>query len=1242
MEKGKKLIALLLCVCMALPLFGCGNEEEEEAVKGPDSAQEAIEQLALCGKEYGYENAWSELTEKRTTAVDGDSYYRLQQNYQGIPVYGRTVVFAVDENGYALSLTGNTADVDEDLDLIPTVTKEQLEAVVRAYFSDEMGADSAEYWEAGAFSGAELCIYHADNEQRSYLAYKLNAGGWEILADAHDGSVLFTRSCLDSAAAAGYLASDTERKNGFTVEQEEDGSFALIDRARGLIVYDMQGSNSDTDTINADAYVTSADNIFGNDPALEAEQEKGAILLQNASRLTDYYQDNLNFKTETELVFLFYNDGFDSGENARGGTDANGAGEIALGKLTGTEDIDILAHEYGHVISHTLVALDGAAKENRAINEAISDIFAELTEAWFYGWEAPDWIITGDNISVERNIREPGKTGHAEKTGDGLLAADGDDLSTIVSHAAYLMWNGIDGTSAKKISDKDLLKLWYRAMLLMPSNCDFTGCRTMVELAAESMNLTARQKSCIGEAFDAVGIQRADDQETACDYVVSPDSTLSVYDTDGILFAGYTLSISSTEADPALIKGFDARFAAQSRYVREEPVGTAAPYPLELPEGKYELTVSSGAFPEQSYTYRIEIDASAPKEDIPVYTGYIPRLTVVSCGETADPQTAADKALSCVNVYEGDRLAERHTLNYNEKQQLTGIVSEYYGSADEEPEIENSAYAYDGAGRLIRMDMGPSHDEFYYNGQGQLNLYRSFLGETGLHWDKVYEYDERGNILTVKEFSSDDEELPGSGDAGVTSYTYEYDEQGRLSRSIGKHVGNPASPEDYDYRVSCYTSDASGALVLKREATLTREEYASGLQQVWGRADFDTKYYYGNKPFVVLSQGSSVQFLLTDDAGNEYFRFSGGDSITLDENGYVIGAVDTVHGRRSEFIYVEVQENRAYTMEVLNALLVGAEYVFEPDRTEVSAWSDTMVCQMISGKLLWDDYRYSDQSLLGSTGLAYQTKDDGYWHFDLDLIQKITQDTLGRDFPVSAQGELAFVSGNELLLMPAFGESESFAVQNYTKQGDELIAVGTAVHNNTAYSDFRGYFQAVFRKNPASVYGYTLVSLSPIAGNQSFGRLTAEASSVLVEPNITHYARNAVDGDMKTTWVEGAGGVGVNEWIMLTAEDGAEMEISAIEFALGYQKSEQLLVKNGWPTKVLIECENGYQQTAEFYYHAVDTVLLDRPVTTSWVKITILDAVAGTVYEDTCISEIRFYGIDSTAYFAGIEQEDLS
>ena len=226
-----------------------------------------------------------------------------------------------------------------------------------------------------------------------------------------------------------------------------------------------------------------------------------------------------------------------------------------------------------------------------------------------------------------------------------------------------------------------------------------------------------------------------------------------------------------------------------------------------------------------------------------------------------------------------------------------------------------------------------------------------------------------------------------------------------------------------------------------------------------------------------------------------------------------------------------------------------------------------------------------------------------------------------------------YVSGDELLLDLVMGESSTLAVQNYEKQGDKVRAVGIAVHNYSAYSEFQGYFQAVFQENPSSMYGYTLLSLNPIGENQSLNRLTAEASSVLKEPTITHYAKNAVDGNLRTAWVEGAEGVGINEWIKLTNSDGAAMEIAAIEFALGYRASEQILQKNGWPRKVLIECENGYQQTVDFYSNCIDTIVLDQPVTTSWVKITLLDAAAGTQYVDTCISEIRFYGIDSSAFF---------
>ena len=57
------------------------------------NSRQAIAHAKKFGEAYGYKNAFSELTEKDISVVDGDSYYRLQQNYKGIPVYKRTVVY---------------------------------------------------------------------------------------------------------------------------------------------------------------------------------------------------------------------------------------------------------------------------------------------------------------------------------------------------------------------------------------------------------------------------------------------------------------------------------------------------------------------------------------------------------------------------------------------------------------------------------------------------------------------------------------------------------------------------------------------------------------------------------------------------------------------------------------------------------------------------------------------------------------------------------------------------------------------------------------------------------------------------------------------------------------------------------------------------------------------------------------------------------------------------------------------
>ncbi len=328
------------------------------------------------------------------------------------------------------------------------------------------------------------------------------------------------------------------------------------------------------------------------------------------------------------------------------------------------------------------------------------------------------------------------------------------------------------------------------------------------------------------------------------------------------------------------------------------------------------------------------------------------------------------------------------------------------------------------------------------------------------------------------------------------------------------------------------------------------------------------------------------------------------------------------------------QMSRMETLDVLNELLRGLD--FYSQESEIALWDDESISMAVWSKLnseSFDDSLSYSQNL----GIQYQYIRDediqGDIQFDLDQIRKFTQDTFGREFPDNVQSELLHISGNKMILMCTGGEEgQILSVQDYVKQGDLLIAVGVATRYSLDYTKFVSNFQAVFRENPSSVYGYTLVSLGRIEENQDFGNLTARASSVLREETITYYAENVLDGDLSTSWVEGVPGTGVNEWIKLETVDGSNVDVSAITFSVGYQKNDELFKKNGRPDKVLIECEGGYRQE-EFLYGKKDTVVLDQPVKTSWIKITILEASAGAEYDDTCICEIRPHGMDTAAYF---------
>ncbi len=321
--------------------------------------------------------------------------------------------------------------------------------------------------------------------------------------------------------------------------------------------------------------------------------------------------------------------------------------------------------------------------------------------------------------------------------------------------------------------------------------------------------------------------------------------------------------------------------------------------------------------------------------------------------------------------------------------------------------------------------------------------------------------------------------------------------------------------------------------------------------------------------------------------------------------------------------------------DALNALLIGVQY--PPEESAPANWSKDTVCDVIFNKLLWDDFLYSEDSYLSKAGLQPLPSENRYLHFSLDDIQRLTHDAFGIEFPTNVYSKEMFISDNELVIARATGETTELLVQDCEENGETVTAIGIALRNFGMYREFLGYFEAIFKLSPDTIYGYTLTSVKAVDGNQNFAHLTASASSEMKAIDTTHYAAKAIDGDLNTCWAESVRGVGTEQWLELTA-DGEKLHVFAIAFSVGERNEGELLPEKGRPTKIALEFENGERREAELQT-TDDVVVLQKPVDTDRIKITVLDALKGSLYDATCISEIRLLGFDGNAYFPEREEE---
>ena len=697
MPKRFRFLSLILVLTLLLAACGGGGDKSPRV----HSAADVIELLAQQAADWGYRNAMAELTEISTQVSGEHTFYRLRQNFHGIPVYGQHVVYVTDSEGHCQLITENVRDLPEDLDLTPTVSEEFVEAYVADYLY--------RYLEIGRIlepvdvdlSQCDLYIYDQTDMDKdlclpgfAQLVYQVHYQGHLFLADAHTGEILHHTQLVQSDSAPATLAQSGESFNGL---RDSAGNFTFVDTDERIYLFDAQKRtywNCITGSLHYDnlSLITSPDNIFGNQNDSTKEPETAEAVFRVIRDIRRFYRDQLGADSVHNLMVV-YNDncgwfGGNAGaaavsiaghESLFPGLDT-GVDGLVVGMVTlGTDyagnienHIDVAAHEYTHVISRWVVDWSGSSDNNKILNEAFSDILGELTEAHITGTD-PDWEI------ATRNIHDPASEGYPVRVGD--RTPEGNYIhggSTVISHAAYLMWNGMDGTDAKKIPTEQLAELWYKAMLMMPSNANFDTCRTMVTQAAYLMGLTSDQMACINEAFDNAGIG-----VRYLHYTADLSFTINVY--DAVPFDNPDSPYQSYSLTPCPeyeLTVLDAAEIVGPMLPTNQPIvykgSDKEPCYLTLDPGYYRINITHNGETTPSHSFLVEVRAGgADTLDIDLGWGFERFLCSVSAYTDSGYSPIADARVSIYSARDLTLVRELTTGPNGEQIESTLLPGNY-------------------------------------------------------------------------------------------------------------------------------------------------------------------------------------------------------------------------------------------------------------------------------------------------------------------------------------------------------------------------------------------------------------------------------------------------------------------------------------------------------------------------------------------------------------------------------------
>lgn len=723
----------------------------KEKITDSASALRAVESIA---EHLGISDAAACYKTCSAQSLMNDVFYSCPQEYNGVPVYGSSIDFIVDENGNCLNVTDNHARIS-GLNTNPVLTEE--EAIQKALSNGALDVDS---------NG--LCIYSCfdTNPCLTYNLYGIEDGtSMQYFVSAETGETVaeFCRSYTgETVDGVGYDRPEDGIERHFNL-YKIDNRFYLYDKERNIAVFNAYGHELILGALpgfiddelrtyyiageNGAQFVCDSDGnrysyTCGEDGQhyLTSQADAEVIFPVQATALLKYTVDKNNeamFHVMTTngstyvnndravaamsyaaYSYDFYSDIFGrNGFDNKGGftsilfdtthPDAcswnnifewasNGAYSYLTSIEVGTKQgmaYDVIGHEYTHSVEQSTSSML-CERESGAVMEGLSDIFGELIEDYANNATSGNPTLTGscDWKHESRNISNPEKSKcpavykgkYWKETAE--FPNEGNDYgyihnnSTVISHMAYLLSNGMNGASyCEALNNRQIAELYYRTIFMLPVCCSFNQFGRMLLRSAELMYerelLNAKQFTCVLAALNNSGIGVQDSDIRGMIYNVQPKCTLDIRGLD----------LTNCECTVKLSKIANGNAAGDSQQPLEIILKGTINKPTEVDLSGGELFLleirNSGEEASNSEVYKIflSVDSDNGRPELVFYTMYgtvSPEITVdtnvqVAAGNSVSYAITEDGSLWEWGAKCGTRLAG----NAAPKKILSDIVS---------------------------------------------------------------------------------------------------------------------------------------------------------------------------------------------------------------------------------------------------------------------------------------------------------------------------------------------------------------------------------------------------------------------------------------------------------------------------------------------------------------------------------------------------------------------------------------